>query len=310
MRISIIDVGTNTFKLTIAEIKKDNFEILEVIKRGVQLGKDSYQSNKISEAAFKRAEKCLLEFADISESYDAKIEQAFATAVVRDSENGQDFVRVMKEKTGIAIQTISGGREAELIMKGVLSALPEVTEPVVIMDIGGGSTEFVYVADNKMSWQKSFSIGASRLLQELNPSDPVSGDDIKKLHEFLNNELIELEDQFQESSFTLAGSSGSFETFADMIALEINNEQQSPSDMAVKLNKNELKQLFEKLKRSSHEERLKMKGLPFHRVDTIVYSGLMTQWFMERFQPTDVITSYRSMKEGVITEIINKQEKK
>ncbi|MCF8218905.1 MAG: hypothetical protein K9J21_07965 [Bacteroidales bacterium] len=309
MRISIIDAGTNTFKLIIAKINGDNFQILDVVKRGVQLGKDSYRGNKISEAAFARAEECLLEFINIASSYDAPIKNAFATAVVRDAGNGEDFLRKVKEKTGITMQTISGRFEAELIMKGVISALPQLNGPVVIMDIGGGSTEFVYVKDNEMIWSKSFPLGASRLLQKLSPSDPVSQKDIRKLYDFLNDELSELKFQFADTPLNLIGSSGSFETFADMIALEINKEHQKPAQTAVRLDPNDLHELIEQLIRSNHGERIKMNGLPFYRVDTIVFSGLMTRWFINNFQTTTVWTSYRSMKEGVIADLIDNQEK-
>ncbi|MGM0612665.1 MAG: hypothetical protein ACQESM_04040, partial [Bacteroidota bacterium] len=132
----------------------------------------------------------------------------------------------------------------------------------------------------------------------------------KKLNDFLNNELGELKYQFGDTPLRLIGSSGSFETFADMIALEINKKQKNPAQTAVRLEPNDLHQLIEQLIRSNHEERMKMNGLPFYRVNTIVFSGLITRWFINNFQPTNVWTSYRSMKEGVIADVIDNQENK
>lgn len=304
MKISVIDIGTNTFKLIIAQIDGTDFRVIHSEKQGVKLGEGSYRDKRISEAAILRAEKCIREFISTAAAYGSSYPKAFATAAVRDSANGEEFAHRLYLNTGLPINVIGGETEAELIATGVMSALSQMPEHFMIMDIGGGSTEFIQVKGQKVSWRKSFPLGASRLLQELNPADPVQQNDIEKLYELLEKELHELNAVIGYQPLELVGCSGSFETFSDMIQLEIKNEDALETS-AVRLQENELDELFRTLKASARAERMKMKGLPEYRVDTIVYGSLLVQWFRDKFRPSAIHSSFRSMKEGIITEIIN-----
>lgn len=305
MKVSVIDIGTNTFKLLIAESTDGNFRISRVEKRGVKLGEGSYRSRQISSEAMGRAIKALKEFQLIIDNESAEQPVALATAAVRDTENGSEFVEQIRKNTGIKIETITGEREAELIAAGVLSALDHQPGHLLIMDIGGGSTEFIEIKDKQTVWRKSFPLGAARLLQELEPSDPVSRDDVNRLYQYLSEHLHEIKNHFQPGVTKLVGCSGSFETFADMIALEILKKNETPAVSSMPLESEILMRLFRELQSKNREQRLKMKGLPEYRVDTIVFGALAVQWLKNELKPAKIITSYRSMKEGVVSEIIN-----
>lgn len=302
MRFSVIDIGTNTFKLIVAEINANDFDIIFEIKRGVQLGKDSYRDNIISDTAFKRAVVCLNEFITLSQKFNSGVPKIYATAAVRDARNGKEFVQKILREIGLKIKTITGAREAELISKGVLSALEEIPERLLIMDIGGGSTEFIDVQKGIPVWKKSFPLGAFSLLQKLKPSDPVTSEDIARFNNFLESELKDVFQRFSDVHFILVGSSGSFESFFDTINFELLENQERDRRKCEVLHFNKLDLLFELLLTSNRKERLKLKGLPEYRVDTIVIASLVLNFLISTLKPVKVITSFRALKEGVIFE--------
>ncbi|RZL51322.1 MAG: exopolyphosphatase, partial [Pedobacter sp.] len=162
MRIALIDLGTNTFHLLIAEIKQKKFDILYKTNVPVKLGEGRINDNIIIPNAFERGINCLETFAKTIKNYHVDKVKATATSAVRSAENGQDFVKVVKEKTAIEIEIISGDEEAELIYQGVkLSG--GIQDLSLIMDIGGGSVEFILCDTQNLIWKKSYNIGAARL---------------------------------------------------------------------------------------------------------------------------------------------------
>jgi exopolyphosphatase/guanosine-5'-triphosphate,3'-diphosphate pyrophosphatase len=115
------------------------------------------------------------------------------------------------------MEIISGDREAELIFEGVVQTTEEIKEDYLIMDIGGGSTEFIFVRDQKPLWRKSYLLGVSRLHGMLNPASRINQDDVNRLRSHLNKELLDLISFLKENPVKiLVGSSGSFDTLFDM----------------------------------------------------------------------------------------------
>ena len=153
MRVAIIDLGTNTFHLLIAETRGDQPEILYKTNVPVKLGEGRINDNIITPAAFERGINCLKDFSLIIADYQVYKISATATSAVRSAENGNEFVNAVNERTGISIETISGDEEAELIYQGVkLSGA--ITNLSLIMDIGGGSVELILCDTENLIWKK------------------------------------------------------------------------------------------------------------------------------------------------------------
>ncbi len=303
MLISVIDMGSNTFKLILAEIGNKEFNIIKTEKRGVKLGMEVYSSDKFPEKGFKKAVEALREFQKISANAGATFAGAFATAAMRDAKNGGEFLKMIEDQTGISVNLISGDREAELIARGVMNSMHFQAENFLIMDIGGGSTEFIWINNGVVAWQKSFPLGAYRLIRELQPGDPVTSTEKNKITDLLNCKLKELVD-LPLDKIPLVGCSGSFETFSDMISLEISGDADASPDNFVELNSSDLDLLFNRLIRSERQDREKMKGLPEYRLDTIVMGVLLVEWYRNTFHPEKIFASYSSMKEGIIVELM------
>ncbi len=146
IRLCVIDIGSNSFHAVVFDAFPDGtFEIVDKLKEMVQLGEGGFTTHQLTEAAQQRGLLALAKIREMADGYGVSDYVACATSAVREAENGGAFIERAREETGIYIRTISGETEAELIYKAVRHAV-DLTEPSLLVDIGGGSTEFI-VAD-------------------------------------------------------------------------------------------------------------------------------------------------------------------
>lgn len=296
MKIAAIDLGTNTFHLIIAEQIGSAFEIIYKTNQPIRLGEDITKENLIIPIAFQRGINCLKEFKAVMDKYEVSILKATATSGVRSAINGQEFVDEAKLQASIKIDIINGDEEAKFIYEGIkLSGA--ITSKSLIMDIGGGSTEFILCDEEKLIWKKSYNIGAARLMQKFFKSDPINTIDKDLIFEHFASELHELKTICEEHRpKTLIGSAGAFETFTAMIYPEININAISTADIAL----TEYRELADRLINSSHEERAKMKNLIPLRVDMIVMAALQTNYIIENSNIQKIKLSTFDLKMGVL----------
>ncbi|MFT6850487.1 MAG: exopolyphosphatase/guanosine-5'-triphosphate,3'-diphosphate pyrophosphatase [Sphingobacteriales bacterium] len=303
---AIIDLGTNTFHLLLVEKHPETrFIIKEKITEPVKLGKGGIHKKTIIPEAFARGIVALEKFADILRDYDNIPVFAFGTSALRDAKNSGEFIKEAKEKTGINIKVITGKEEALLIHKGVKMAFPTLPMPAFILDIGGGSAEIIMTNGDEIDFAETFDIGASRLLGLFNPSDPISEDEILEIKSFLK---VKLQPAINNANFLgdvhLIGSSGSFETFAEILysrgEIDINPLSRSflPLPMAG------LTKIFDELVKANYDQRMKIPGMAIMRVEMIVMAVLITQVILENTRVSQVWLSDYAMKEGMITSIL------
>ena len=159
MKVAVIDMGTNTFHLIIVEVEKDDFKIVYREKTAVKIGEKGINHGMITDDAIDRALKTLSKFKEVID--EEEVEQVFATATsaIRNAKNGKGLVALIKEETGIETRIISGIQEAEYIYYGVNKAVEIGDKASLIMDIGGGSIEFIIGTSKEIIWRQSFEIG-------------------------------------------------------------------------------------------------------------------------------------------------------
>ncbi|TVQ10715.1 MAG: Ppx/GppA family phosphatase [Bacteroidetes bacterium] len=304
MIAAIIDCGTNTFNLLISEFQiNEQPRIILNTKKSVKLGEGGLKDNNIAPAAFQRGVKTFLELVNISKDYKVDTVHAFATSAVRSSKNGHEFVKKIFEKTGIMVQVLNGDTEAQYIFKGVNLAIENMDEPSLIMDIGGGSTEFIIAEEQEVVWKKSFDLGATRLMQEFKPSDPVSTEDIEKIKVYLKEMLQPLALQLKKNPVrNLIGCSGSFESLADMIIAQ--KPQGSSYDKLYSFDDDDFKSIHKQLVASTEADRKIMPGLVEYRVDTIVFASIFIRYIKKRFKIDQMFYSSYALKEGVLADLI------
>lgn len=311
MKFAILDLGTNTFHLLIVDVKRDkSFQKIFKSKVVVKLGEGAIQNKIIGEIPFRRGIKALKHYAGIIRKHKPSKVFAFATSGIRSATNGKLFVNTAERETGISIKVIPGDKEAELICYGVRQCVKMGEEKQLIMDIGGGSTEFIIANNKKIFWKQSFDIGASRLLETFKPSNPITIPEIKKLEKFLSGILAPLDKAIKQFPVrSLIGSSGSFDTLAEMTGWKFHGKDVLKNVSTLQFNLDEYFKLHEILLKSTISQRMKMKGLVKMRVDLIVLSSICTNLILKKFNLEEMILSKYALKEGALWEIISMQRK-
>lgn len=298
MRTAVIDLGTNTFHLLIADISGKDPQIRYKTTVPVLLGQGRINENIIIPAAFERGIRTLKDFRGIIEAHDVDVVKAIATSAVRNAVNGPEFVAAAKA-AGITIQVISGDEEAAFIFNGV-KALGIIQQTSLIMDIGGGSTEFIICNEDGLLWKKSYDIGAARLMQAYFHSDPISNTDRCAIIDLLDKALSELEvASIRYKPEMLIGSAGAFESFAILL----NNGNDIGDIPSMPLDIKAYEALAARLIASSHEERTNMKGLISLRVDMIVIAAILTSYILDNIELNAMSLSMYDLKMGVLYSI-------
>jgi exopolyphosphatase/guanosine-5'-triphosphate,3'-diphosphate pyrophosphatase len=296
-RIAIIDLGTNTFHLLIAE---KGGQILHGEKRPVKIGKNGINKGIIPADGFARALSCLRDFKAKMDAFGANEARAFGTSALRNATNAAQLIEEVKLSTGINIEVISGDQEAELIYYGVRSAVKLGKDRSLIVDIGGGSVEFIIADGQKIFWKQSIEIGAQRLLEKYQKHDPILPEEVAALENEFDQSLKALTDAVGEFKPTvLVGSSGTFDTLSEIycIAHNIDISKELPS---TPLTTSYFFKIHKVLLESNRAERMQIAGMIDMRVDMIVVASCLVNYLIRKFNFEKVKVSSYSLKEGVL----------
>lgn len=307
MRIAVIDCGTNTFNLLVCTIKADSFSSIYRTKRVVKLGSEGISKGIIGEAPQLRAINALSNFKKIISKYNVDKVIAIGTAALRDAKQKSIFLEKIRKQTGFNIELINGPREAELIYKGVCRAFDIGDDNSLIIDIGGGSVEFIIGNDKKILWKKSFRIGAARLIEMFIPSDPILPNEIKKINAYLYESLSPLlvaANKFKP--VRLIGSSGTFDTLAVIIQEKSGEKKSFINKTHYQYKLSDYKKLHQQLLQSTLKERLATKGMLSMRADMIVPASLLITFVLRLINLKEMHLSNYALKEGLVWEEIKK----
>lgn len=298
MRVAVIDLGTNTFNLLVKEMSSG--ELLHNSKIGVKLGQGGIDENKIAPAAFERGLVALEDHLKTINSLAVDATYAFATSAIRSADNGDEFVKQASEKTGVVINVIDGQKEAELIYLGVKQALQMGPGTSLIVDIGGGSTEFILANQNEVLWKNSYNIGSSRLLEKFRPADPIYPAEIEQIEGFLTDQLQDLFTAMKKyPTRTLIGSSGSFDTLAAMVNEAYPGGHYNPLDTSYLFQLYQYQGIAQKMMRCNIEQRLATPGMIAMRADMIVMACIQVNLLIKRLGIQTLKLSTYALKEGV-----------
>jgi exopolyphosphatase/guanosine-5'-triphosphate,3'-diphosphate pyrophosphatase len=309
MRISVIDLGTNTFNLLIADTGEDRaYKIVYSNKLPVKLGKSGIDKKEIRPDAITRGMNAIDRHLQTIREYQSERTFAFATSAIRSARNGDQFVKMIQQKFNLDVEVIHGDREAELVYYGVRQAVPLNNEKVLILDIGGGSNEFVIANKEQIFFKKSYPLGVARLLTKFRPSDPITIEEIEYISNYLEERLSDLIEEIRKHKITtLIGASGSFETLTAMIREDDSHceSESGISPEAVVIDLTDFENLYQKLINSTLKERKQMKGLESMRLEMIVVATLIVKFVLQKFKLNRLIQSNFALKEGAIFEVLN-----
>lgn len=304
MRAAVIDLGTNTFNLLVFELGGEGLHIVHSSELPVFLGKGGIEKGLISEDAFARGLDALEQCRNIATELGVERIDGFGTSALRNARNGSDFVHTAKGKLGIPITIIPGEEEAGMILDGVRLAVPLNNKPALIMDIGGGSTEFILATEKALMWKRSFELGVTRLRERMPISDPITVEEEARITAHLDDQLEPLYAVIERHEpHRLIGSAGSFDSLAQMISAA-NSAPLPPDATTLEFSAQDFDALKDKLMRLTREERLRVPGLPEHRVDTIPYSLISIDRVLLAGGIRDLAWSRYALKEGAAARMI------
>ncbi len=290
---AVIDLGTNTFNLSIAEVSKQKLKLLHAEKEGVGLGKGGINDGIITEDAIQRALNCLIRFVAVCKDQKVFDIKAIGTSAIRDAQNSNDFLNRVFSATGISIEVIDGPTEAAYIYKGIAFSYSFET-PGLIMDIGGGSTEFILADASGIQKLVSLDIGVSRIIQTYSLHDPLSKKDIKNIEDFLEERDQDFFSNIMAESFI--GASGSFETFYELI-----HEKGFPSPYEpFEVNLNDFLEVLNQVIASSLQERNENPYIIEIRKIMAPIAAVKVRWVLSKINPKRIVVSPCSLKEGVL----------
>ncbi|HDR68192.1 MAG TPA: phosphatase [Bacteroidaceae bacterium] len=306
MFIAVLDFGTNTFNLLIAEKKLHGFEILYSGKEGVKLGRSGIQKRIITGEAMERGFSAIEKHLETIRKYGAHEVYAFATSAIRSAVNGNEFVRKAEQRFGFSVQVINGDREAELIYKGVRQAVSFTANNTMILDIGGGSVEFIICKSDNLFWKHSFDIGMARVLEQFDLSDPVTDEDIESLERFFETELHLLFDMVNRfHPEMLIGASGTFDTLRSLIMhKKVLRDNDRPG---IEITMQDYGMIHRELLLSTLEKRKVMPGMEPVRVEMIVPATIFVNFIIHSCGIKRLYQSSYALKEGVMAEMVELQ---
>lgn len=301
MQVAVIDCGTNTFTLSLFESNATGIvQRIDKDRHFVELASEHLDC--IGPLAFERALQAFHSFKHFLERYPKAIVRAFGTAAMRRASNSQTLVTAVEKATGITIEIIDGALEAQLIYRGVRQAAPLSSAPALIMDIGGGSVEFVIANQSEVFWAKSYPIGLAVLFEGFQKSDPIRPLHQQQLRTFLTQELSDLLTilpQYKIEYFI--GASGSFDMLEQLAGFRQEGDLHSYIDVG------DFLAVGEQLVGSSLEQRFNIPNLKPTRARFSVVSVLLILFIQQ--QPVmqhlrQLIVSDHAMREGMVERIL------
>ncbi len=291
-KIAIIDIGTNTINLLMVNKYAKTYQVLHSERTGVKLGQGGLNKSVITKKSFNKGIDCLVNYTETCAEYNVKSIYAFGTSMLRQAKNAKTFIHLVKKKTNLDIQILNGVEEAKLIYNGIKLGY-DFHEKSVIMDIGGGSTEFILADQNGLIDTVSLDIGISRINQHFNFSNTLSQLDIKAIEQFLHKKIGNKLHTYQVDQ--LIGSSGSFKTF-----FELTYKKKYDTKLFQTIGITSLYKTLDKIIKSSYQERINNPHILTLRSELLAISAVKTKWILKKLNCKEVIVSPNSIKEGVI----------
>ena len=306
MKVAVIDLGTNTCNLLVAEISGREYKILHQSKELIKLGDGQIINHKISDEALERTVRVLTEQRKIAESYGVEQTKVLATSGVRMARNKDSFLNISGKAAGSPVQVISGEHEAELIFKGVLLAVENLYDVSLIMDIGGGSNELILAQHKDILWKESQPTGMARIINQFMLSDPMKHSEVQILQNFFEARHQEAIVQCRNMiANTLIGCSGTFDTISDILDQVEPGEKQRQYQL---IELADFYRVYDMLLHSTRQQRIEIKGMDSVRVDLIVPAIIFVEHMINKAGISKIIHTGYSLREGALMEFLEQEQ--
>lgn len=309
-RIAAIDLGTNSFHAVLVDIYPDgSFRTVDKLKEMVILAEKG-MDNHLSEDAIERGLEALKRIKFLCDSHNVEEILAFATSAIREADNGGDFIQRMIDEVGIKARAISGKMEAELIGLAIRHTISLSEEMVLMVDIGGGSVEFIVGNKEHFVYVTSLKLGVARMAARFVNEDPISKKEKKALRKHFKKETSALAEVLKKHPVkTMIGSSGTMENIAAMIA-ERNSIPASFTLNELVYDVEEFKSFYKDFIKLDKKNRAKEKQLEEKRINIINPGMVLVKFLIDEFHIQDIKISEGALRDGMILNFIKNQKGK
>lgn len=298
-KIAAIDIGTNSMRLLLCEV--ENSKITKKTKELIttRIGQDVSHSGILSQKAIDRNVEALKYFKNKAFNFGADEVFVIATSALRDASNRDVFVKKALSETGLKIEIIDGQREAELGILGVLSDMSQTYDCVLVIDIGGGSTELILSENNNINFGVSINAGAVRMTERCIYSDPIKDDEINNLENTLDELFCDAISKLSKKQIKKVVAIGG--TATTMASIYYGFKEYKPEIVHNSvLDISYLTSTFDKLKNMKISERYFIDGLQKERADVIPCGLYIMIYIMKKLRIENIIISENDNLEGII----------
>lgn len=303
--LAAIDIGTNTVLLLVAEIHASG-ALEPVIQREhiVRLGEGVDEHNTLQPGAMDRALGALRESVELARQHGAKTILAAATSAVRDATNRREFLSRVRNELDLEVRVLSGDEEAALTYFGALSNKGHLQRGILLIDIGGGSTECIFGEAQTIEQARSLDIGSVRLTERCIRNDPPGPEELEAVRDSVRAALQRLPWPTSAIEHGI-GVAGTVTTLAAMqLRLEVYDGTKVDG---TRLTQPQVDALVETLASKSLAERRQLPGLPAKRADVILAGGIILAESLRHFQLPEVLVSDRGLRFGLIVDYLRSQ---
>jgi exopolyphosphatase/guanosine-5'-triphosphate,3'-diphosphate pyrophosphatase len=308
--LGAIDIGTNSIKLLVAAV--DEAGVLEVLAREkspVRLGGETLATGRLSPEAIEAGTSAIEQFLRSVEAQKAELARAVATCAVREAENSQEFLEAVRRRSGIAVDVISGEEEARLIHLAARSEFSSRLDPIFVVDIGGGSTEFVVSNGSRVLLTESLPLGSVRLAGLVH-DDPPSERDRKAVRKAIRAAAKKAAQAVRKTGFkTCVGSAGTIQSLSLVHEAAVLGREPIPSGHRT-LTRAGLKRVNRILGKTTQKEKLRVPGLDPRRRDIAVAGGILLAWILKNTGADGIVVGERGLREGIILDFAARHGRK
>ena len=306
-RRAVIDVGTNSVKLLVADVSGREVETVWEESKQTRLGRGFYETRRLQSDAIDATGKAVAQFRETAAKHEAKSIRVIATSAARDAVNGDELRSAIEKGSGLKMEIISGEQEADWVFQGVTTDPRLANEPLLLLDVGGGSTEFIVGQGTHKYFSQSFPLGTVRLLEKNPLGDPPKKEELKRCREWIRNflgeevkpvvklnGLYELHKLHEGEKLMLVGTGGTTSILGRMEA-KLETYDRAKIE-ATRLSRDRIHWHVEHLWSLPLEERKHIVGLPPNRADVILMGVAIYEAIMEEFGFSELRISTRGLR--------------
>jgi exopolyphosphatase / guanosine-5'-triphosphate,3'-diphosphate pyrophosphatase len=303
VRRAVIDVGTNSVKLLIAEVAGGQVQPVLEESRQTRLGRGFYDTHRLQPAAIAQTAEAVADFARQAREKNSTVIRVIATSAARDAVNAADLVSAIEKASGLKTEIISGAREAEWAFCGVTSDPGLMQTPLLLLDVGGGSTEFIVGHGGQKTFAHSFPLGTVRLMEKFPPADPPTAGELAACRDWLKEfmqvkiwPLLQpsLEQVRQRGVVRLVGTGGTTSILA-RLENQLTHFDREKIEHTV-LSRKRVTEWRQKMWNLPLAARKEIPGMPKQRADVILTGILIYEAVMEHLDFTELRISTRGLR--------------